>query len=237
MTIKESRKFIAVLMVTYQNYKPIDVELAANMWANMTEEYNYSEINRALKIYICSDTSGFAPTPGQIIDNIYKLIEPQELNEMEAWALVSKAIKNSGYKSVEEFSKLPLLVQKAVGIPEQLRVWALDESFNEGVVSSNFMRCYREVALKAKEMHKMSKDTRDRIEAINKNSYAYQLEDRRTLESEENNQLELDNKNNNITYDKNDRQVPQAFKDILNKLKEQVRNENKCDKTFQNYKN
>lgn len=32
MRIEDSRKLIAVLMVTYPNYKPIDTELAAKTW-------------------------------------------------------------------------------------------------------------------------------------------------------------------------------------------------------------
>ena len=164
MTVKEARKFIAVLMVTYPNYKPIDVELAANTWASVTEDYSYEQINVALNAYMKSDTSGFAPAPGQIIDKIQKMAAPQYLNEMEAWALVSKAICNSGYYAVEEFAKLPPLVQKAVGLPSQLHTWSIDEYYNEMTVSREFITAYRTIVQRQEELDKMPDNIKALIE-------------------------------------------------------------------------
>lgn len=179
MTIKEARKFVAVLMVTYPNYNPIDEELAAETWAGVTEEYTYEQVDIALRSYMKTNTSGFAPTPGQIIDKIHTMTQPQELNEMEAWSLVSKAIRNSGYNSVDEFAKLPPLVQKAVGLPSQLRTWALDENYNEEVVSSNFIKCYRNELAKQRELQKMPQNVRNFIEKANAGSYSAQIADKR----------------------------------------------------------
>lgn len=179
MRIEDARKVVAVLMVTYQNYKPIDAELAANTWAELTEEYTYGQVNAGLKAYMKSNTSGFAPAPGQLIEIIQNMTVPEQLNEMEAWALVSKAIRNSGYNSTEEFSKLPPLVQKAVGLPGQLRIWALDEDYNEDVVSSNFIKCYRSVAQKEKEFQKMPLDIKRAVEMANRGSYPAQIEQKR----------------------------------------------------------
>ena len=179
MTIKEARKFVAVLMVTYPNYNPIDEELAAETWAGVTEEYTYEQVDIALRSYMKTNTSGFAPTPGQIIDKIHTMTQPQELNEMEAWSLVSKAIRNSGYNSVDEFAKLPPLVQKAVGLPSQLRTWALDENYNEEVVSSNFIKCHRNELAKQRELQKMPQNVRNFIEKANAGSYSAQIADKR----------------------------------------------------------
>lgn len=179
MNITEAKKIIASMMVFYSNYKPTDVDYAAQSWSEIMEEYTYEQVNAGLKMFMKSDTSGFAPAPGQIIDNIHKLTEPQELNEMEAWSLVSKAIRNSGYNSVEEFVKLPPIVQKAVGLPSQLRTWALDENYNEEVISSNFIKCYRTELARERELQKMPKAVRDMIAKVNKNSYSGQIERKR----------------------------------------------------------
>lgn len=179
MTIKEARKFVAVLMVTYPNYNPIDEELAAETWAGVTEEYTYEQADMALRSYMKSNTSGFAPVPGQIIDKIHTMTQPQELNEMEAWSLVSKAIRNSGYNSADEFTKLPPLVQKAVGLPSQLRTWALDENYNEEVVSSNFIKCYRNELARQKELQKMPQNVRRLIEKSNVGSHSAQIAEKR----------------------------------------------------------
>lgn len=179
MQMEDARKFVAVLMVTYPNYNPIDEELAAETWARVTDEYTYEQVDMALRSYMKSNTSGFAPVPGQIIDKIHTMTAPQELNEMEAWSLVSRAIRNSGYNSVEEFAKFPPLVQKAVGQPEQLRIWALDEEYNESVVSSNFMRAYRNEAARAHEISKMPKQVVAIIENAQIGSHKAQIEQKR----------------------------------------------------------
>lgn len=180
MTVKEARKLIAVFMVTYPNYKPIDTELAATVWADATEEYSYEQVNMALKAYMKSSTSGFAPTPGQLIDKIHFITRPPDLNETEAWSLVSNAIRRSAYDSAEEYAKLPPLVQKAVGLPSQLRTWAIDEEYNEQVVSSNFMRAYRAEVAREKEVSKMPAKVRKLIQNAYQKSYKDQITEKRT---------------------------------------------------------
>lgn len=179
MTIKEARKFVAVLMVTYPNYNPIDEELAAETWASVTEEYTYEQVDIALRSYMKTNTSGFAPVPGQIIEKIHTMTQPQELNEMEAWSLVSKAICNSTYNSVSEFEKLPPLVQKAVGLPDSLRGWAMTENLNKEVVMSNFQRAYKAELERHEELQKMPQNVRNLIEKANVGSYSAQIAEKR----------------------------------------------------------
>ena len=102
MTVNDARKIIAVMLVSYPNFKPIDTELMATTWADMLNEYSYEQVSVALKCYITTDTSGFAPSIGQLIDKLKTVEQPQELNELQAWGLVRKAINNSGYHSEEE---------------------------------------------------------------------------------------------------------------------------------------
>ena len=142
----------------------------------MLEEYSYSQISTALKTYVHSDTSGFAPSIGQLINKLHEVQSPQELNEMEAWLLVSKALRNGTYGAVEEFNKLPPLVQKAVGSPDNLRNWSqTDTNSIENVVQSNFMRSYRLVVNRENEIKKMPADVRTLIENVNKTSYSAQI--------------------------------------------------------------
>lgn len=164
---------------SYPNYKPNNISETVDVWYMMLSDYDYNLVAMALKTYILSDTNGFAPSIGQLVAKIQTLTKPQELSEMEAWALVSNALRNSGYNSVEEFSKLPPLVQKAVGLPNQLRAWALDENYNEQVVSSNFMRCYRAELARHEELSKMPAEVRTLIENGYKNSYSAQIEQKR----------------------------------------------------------
>lgn len=165
MTVNDARKIIAVMLVSYPNFKPIDTELMATTWADLLNEYSYEQVSVALKCYITTDTSGFAPSIGQLIDKLKTVEQPQELNELQAWGLVRKAINNSGYHSEEEFAKLPPLVQKAVGTPGQLKQWGMSDIESiETVAQSNFMRTYRAVAKREDEVSRMPKEIRQLIQ-------------------------------------------------------------------------
>lgn len=176
MTREETKKIIRIMCDSYPNYKPMDLSEAVDVWTMMLEEYTYEQISIALKAYVLSDTSGFAPSIGQLIDKIQTITQPQELNEMEAWALVSKALKRSANNSAEEYFKLPPLVRKAVGLPEQLRTWSMDENFNEEVAMSQFQRCYRTELSRKKEVDKLPSDMQKLIQNTIKTSPVAQIQ-------------------------------------------------------------
>lgn len=161
MTGTEVKKIIAVMMAAYPNYKPDNVDIVVNVWADMLREYTYEQVNRALKAYILSDTSGFAPGIGQIVEKLQLFVDDKEINDMAAWQMVLKAMRNAIYHSEEEFANLPPIVQKAVVGPGQLREWAMAEGIDGtwmNVTQSNFMRAYRAEIVKEKEMRKLSSD-------------------------------------------------------------------------------
>ena len=164
---------------SYPNYKPNDISETVDVWQMMLSDYDYNLVAMALKAYILSDTSGFAPSIGQLVGKIQTLTKPQELNEMEAWSLVCDALKNCGYNYVEEYEKLPPLVQKAVGLPTQLREWSLTENLNKDVIGSNFMRCYRIEVERQNEISKMPKDVMEMLEKVSSASYYSQIEQKR----------------------------------------------------------
>lgn len=169
-TDKETRKIIAVLMVAYPNYKPINIDFTVSVWTDVLSDYSYSEVDMAIKAYISTDTSGFAPAIGQVIDKIKSITTPRQMTDAEAWSLVRKAISDSSYNATDRFNELPVTCQRAVGSPAQLRMWALDASYNENVVSSNFMRCYRTEVARQNELSRMPSEVRQIIEKINNNS-------------------------------------------------------------------
>ena len=152
---EETVKIIRIICDCYPNYKPNNLTETVDVWNMMLSDYTYEQISLALKAYILADTNGFAPSIGQLVDRVNSFSQSQELNELEAWSLVYKAIRNSGYNSEYEFSLLPDMVRKAVGTPNQLRTWAMDENFNEQVVSSHFVRCYRSEIARDRDFRKM----------------------------------------------------------------------------------
>lgn len=176
MTEKEVKQLLAMTQAVYPNYNPPSREAAVNAWLMCLSQYDNNVVMAAFKAYITTDTSGFAPSIGQLLDKLHTIQSPQELNEMEAWSLVSKALRNGYYGAVEEFNKLPPLVQKAVGSPDNLRNWSqTDTNSIENVVQSNFMRSYRLVVNRENEIKKMPADVRTLIENVNKTSYSAQI--------------------------------------------------------------
>lgn len=165
MTRDETKKIIMVISASYPNFKPQDLRMTVDVWHSMLDEYSYIQVSTALKAYIASDTSGFAPSIGQVIELMKKIEEPEELNEMEAWGLVSRAIRNGYYGAEKEFEKLPPLVQKAVGTPGQLRNWSQSDIESlESVAQSNFLRSYRNEVRKKQETARMPENIRKLIE-------------------------------------------------------------------------
>lgn len=159
MTREETKRIIRIMCATYPNFKPNDLTETIDTWDFLLEEYTYQEISLALKAYIATSTSGFAPSIGQLIEKVRSISCGAELSEMQAWDLVSNALRNSSYHAEEEFAKLPEIVQKAVGSPNLLRSWATtDERSIENVVQSNFMRTYRAELSRKREVQTMPKD-------------------------------------------------------------------------------
>lgn len=176
MTREETVKIIRIICGSFPNFKPSDLSETVDIWNMMLDEYRYNQIAGALKSYILADSTGFAPSIGQLIAKVKTIEEPAQLNETEAWGLVSKAIRNGYYGAVEEFSKLPPLVQKAVGTPDNLRNWSQTNLESvETVIQSNFLRAYRAEAQRAAEISKMPSDIKTMIENTSQNSYSAQI--------------------------------------------------------------
>ena len=192
MTRKETVKIIRIMCDCYPNYKPNNLSETVDVWQMMLDEYSYNQVSIALKAYVTSDTSGFAPSVGEIAAKIQLVSQPQELDGMTAWGLVSKALRNGTYGAVEEFNKLPPLVRQAVGMPDNLKNWATaDYQTIETVIQSNFLRTYETVVKRANEINRMPDDIKSLIEKTNANSYKAQIEqkfqrDINTLPTKEN---------------------------------------------------
>lgn len=148
MNRPETLKIMAVLQAAYPQFyaKKSQEELngIVNLWEEMFEDEPYQVVAMAVKAMIKTRVSTFPPGIGEINEQIQRLTQPEEMTELEAWALVSRAVRNSAYNSQREFDRLPELVQRVVGSPSQLREWSqMDSDTVNSVVSSNFQRSYR----------------------------------------------------------------------------------------------
>lgn len=111
-------------------------------WTAILAPYPTNIIVKGLEVYTRTNTSGFAPTPAQLINAAYEACHTDLPEEGETWSKIMAAIRNSGYYSKEQYEKLPEIAKSFVGSADQLRIWALEEHFNPDVVKSLFSRHY-----------------------------------------------------------------------------------------------
>ena len=64
MTREETKTIIRVLMAAYPNFKPESLTETVQIWHMMLEDVDYKLISLAVKSYIRTNNSGFAPSIG-----------------------------------------------------------------------------------------------------------------------------------------------------------------------------
>lgn len=158
MTREECVSIVRAISATYPNFTMDDPTETVNGWFLFLEEFDYDTIIRALRTFVNTSNSQYAPSVSQLIDLTYKDADANDLTEADAWGFVRKAIGRSGNYELEEFDKLPETVQRAVGSSSVLHAWAMDENFNESVVQSNFLKSYREELRKQRINRRIPKE-------------------------------------------------------------------------------
>jgi len=170
MTKQELSKIFFIVKASYprfyRDYSTLEVEQMLTAWELVLGDYSYEQVSSGVRLYLATDTKGFPPTQGQIIEAINKIEERKEgtLTADQAWECVVKAVSNSSYNSSEEFQKLPDICKEIVVGPRQLQAWVEDESFNS-VARSNFLRAYQEKIARKKEEKKTPIAVKNLIES------------------------------------------------------------------------
>lgn len=151
MNTDEFRIIAKTLKANYTEPWFLPDDDSVKIWMLALTDLDYKVASAA--VAKCISTREEPPKIATIRRMAAEIIAPPEenLGELEAWALVSRAIRNSYYGAEKEFDELPAPVQKAVGSPANLREWgqAQDESLT--VIQSQFQRAYRTVIARRKE--------------------------------------------------------------------------------------
>ena len=164
MTRDDVVKLLMMIQATFPNFKVENKTETVNSWLFFLEEYDSNEIVLALKSYVKSNNSGFAPSCSQLIAELDKPKEMAQMDIASAWSLVRTAIGKSTYNSQTEFDKLPPTVQKAVGSASVLYSWATDENYNEGVVMALFEKNFKTIQQRELQFDKMPTEMQLRVE-------------------------------------------------------------------------
>ena len=161
MTKEQFKILVKAMKAVYTQPTFIPDQDAFDVWYSMLKDLDYAVASRAIQMHM--QTEEYPLTVAGIRKQSVKITgnTENELNETEAWSLVLKAIRRSTYYSEEEFTKLPLVIQRAVGNPRQLREWATLEDVDGNtltVLQSNFQRTFRAEQQKERERQKLSPD-------------------------------------------------------------------------------
>lgn len=168
----------------YKRFTEQKFETLIAVWYNTFSEYPFATVMVGIQGYISTDTSGFPPSPGQVVKVIQDLAAEKETNSMEAWAIVKKAVNSPRDRMEETFRTLPPLIQKVVGGHHQLMAWGnVNEEEFETVIQSNFMRTYetekrrqKQIDMLPERIRRMMPDRRN-IERIDDNGRGYEIPD------------------------------------------------------------
>ena len=130
-----------------------------NLWAVMFKDDDPTEVAFAVKD--CISTLQFAPRIADIKSRIAQARLRGQMSELEAWAVVRKAVKSAkgSADANAAYLNLPGILQRIVAEPSTLMEWnRLSVDTLEGVIASNFLRSYRELAKQEATYNALPKD-------------------------------------------------------------------------------
>lgn len=186
MTRQETGIVMNILTTAYPRFysgkDAPDPVSTLNLWAEMFRDDPVELVAAAVKSLIATDEKGFPPHIGAVKANMRKLMQPEEMTELEAWRLVRRAIRGAsmspssrrftaekGTESLtsaqRNFAALPSMLQRLVGGPEQLAAWEqVPDDEIDTVIQSNFMRSYRARAQQEREYQAIPADVKAMLE-------------------------------------------------------------------------
>jgi len=167
MTRDEFKLIIKGLKSIYSDPKYISDQFAFDMWYQLLGDLDYKVASMATQAYM--QTEHFPPTPADIRRYAEKITSPKtdDMSELEAWALVRKAVSNGAYGYKEEFEKLPEIIQKVIGRPENIREMSqLEVNELETVEQSHFVRNYRARLERNKQERQLQYSLQESIEQL-----------------------------------------------------------------------
>lgn len=112
MTREQVQELLATIQVAFPNFNPKDKKATVNMWFMMLSDYTYEQVSLALKEYILTEKTGFAPSIGQIANLVKAQKERKYFEELEQM-LLSDTRRKIGAKQGE----IKALDMKHEGVP------------------------------------------------------------------------------------------------------------------------
>jgi len=168
MDEKQFSVIVLTLKSVYSYSGFLETPQAIKIWYETLKDINYEVMNKVVAAYIASESK--TPTPADLRKKAMEILTADDMSEMEAWAIVSKALRDSTYHAKERFDEFPEKIKKAVGSAEVLRAWGQDDNYCENVAQSHFIKVYRTVTEREKTQMMIPENVRKAItSALNPN--------------------------------------------------------------------
>jgi hypothetical protein len=153
----------------YRNVTPKEVNEVVNVWYMIFQDDDPAIVTAAVRALIESDEKGYPPHIGAVKAKIRLITQPAEDSEIAVWNLVAKAVARTWpQKPSREFDKLPEDVRRTIGSPNVLVEWGkIDEDVFNSVTQSNFLKSYRRIREREREIAKLPADVRTLLEGMN----------------------------------------------------------------------
>ena len=143
MTRDETKVLLLRMMSLYPNYKPADLGMAIDSWHKILCQKDAQVIDDALTVYTSTDTSGFAPSVGQL-NALIAEASISGIQEGEIRNILVRASRNANYGAQEEFDRMPEELQKAVGSASVVRSWGMKEPSDLDYEFSRIIKTYQQ---------------------------------------------------------------------------------------------
>lgn len=83
MTREETVKVIRLISACYPSFKPDDLSYTIDVWCMMLSNVDCAAVVLAVQRYVKRTPSKFAPSIGEILDNIKEMQAEREISEIE----------------------------------------------------------------------------------------------------------------------------------------------------------
>lgn len=168
MTRDETVKLLFLLHTTYPNsFSGLTTDKMSQMtdvWHMVLEEENFNEMQMAFKMYCRTNTTGFAPSPGQLIAMKQDRTDPFVSTAEDAWSKVIMAARDGNYHSQERFEAFDDITKMCVGSAANLSAMSLvDETALTTVIRSQFLKEYKRLEDMFRKEKRYSSDVQREI--------------------------------------------------------------------------
>lgn len=146
MTFKETvtalGKIKALFPQSKLGEKEEDLNIIAGFWHDALKDIPNEVVEKALKAYCLSNTSGFAPQIGNLMD-IIRQKSSGRLDSVQITRLLKRALSNSAYNSKAEFGRLPDDLKRVVGNAGELYFQSQRDTADTEIYIKTVIKDYR----------------------------------------------------------------------------------------------